>query len=206
VVCDRVVEDFGNSSPGAFPQGWRARDEDDTAYARTSRTFVVEEHGGRNVLHATFRGRTVTIGRPVGDWDIDRYPILEWRWRVVSIPEGADERDPKRNDSAAAVYAIWDVGFPMMVRGLKYAWSSSVPIGTRASKRLGYDHLVVVDSGPSRLGRWQTVRVDVRSDAARAFKKRNLGAPDGIAVFTDADATRSAAEVYYADFKLCRTE
>jgi hypothetical protein len=172
--------------------------------ATSSRAYVVEQEGEGRVVHARFREKPLTIGTPVKDWDLERYPILEWRWRAVTLPTGGDETNSDTNDSAAAVYAVWHLGFPMMVRGIKYSWSTSLPIGVHASKRLGYDQLLIVETGQERLGTWQRVQVNVAEHAARFFKGTEVGAPDIVALFTDADDTQSDSEAYFDEFRLCR--
>jgi hypothetical protein len=203
VLCDRVIDDFSSSAVGEFPAGWRTREEDEMPFATERRIFVVEQEEERRVVHARYSERALTIGRPVQDWDLSDYPYLQWQWKAVTLPERGAETEGDRNDSAAAVYAIWHLGFPMMVRGIKYSWSSTLPIGTHASKRLGYDQLLIVETGRKHVGTWQTVRVNVRDHAA-SFFGANVGAPDLIAVFSDADDTESSAEAYFADFRLCR--
>lgn len=204
IVCDRVLEDFSETPDGAFPAGWRARDEDQMPLATSERLWVVETLEGRKVLHAVSGSEAVTIGRPVAGWDLRSHPILEFEWKAVRLPTGGDETRGSTNDSAASVYVIWDIGFPFMVDGIRYAWSTSVPAGTRATKRLGHDGVVIVESGREHLGEWRRVRVDVLRDHAQIFEEGEPRPPDGIALLTDADATESAAEAYYADFRLCR--
>jgi hypothetical protein len=203
-VCDRVVEDFSSGAEGEFPAGWRTREEEDLPLAKQQKLWVVESAEGRRVLRGRFVEKAVTIARPVPDWDLDQHPILSWEWKAVTLPAGADETRANKNDSAASVYVIWEIGFPFMVDGIRYAWSSTLPVGTRASKRLGHDKIVIVESGPDPAGGWRRVQVDVRSDHAELFSRDRARPPAGIALLTDADATRSEAEAYYADFRLCR--
>ena len=202
-MCDRIVEDFSSSTPGEFPSGWHAQGGDDPAGVLGKSLYVVEEQAGQRVLHAKFLRETVTIARVVPDWSLEERPILQWKWKAVSLPDGGRETDSSLNDTGAAVYAIWKIGFPFYLRGIKYAWSSTLPVGTRSSKRLGYDQMLVVESGPERIGTWQTVRVDVRANYREFFGRDDADSPTGIAVMTDADATSSQAEAYYADFRLC---
>jgi len=206
VVCDRVIEDFSGSAAGEFPVGWRAQGEDDPERVHDKSLYVVEEQAGQRVLHAKFLRETVTIALVVKDWNIAEHPILQWKWKAASLPHGGQETDSSRNDTGAAVYAVWHIGFPFYLRGIKYAWSSTLPVGTRSSKRLGYDQMLVVESGKKRVGSWQTVRVDVRAHYQAFFGRDDKANPTGIAVMTDADATSSQAEAYYADFRLCRVE
>jgi hypothetical protein len=180
--------------------------EEDPAQILERSLYVVEEQSGRRVLHAKFLRETVTLALVVEHWNLDVHPILQWQWKAVSLPVGGKETDSSANDTGAAVYAIWRVGFPFQLRGIKYAWSSTLPVGTHSSKRLGYDQMLVVESGQKHVGSWQTERVNVRAHYRELFGRDDAPSPTGIAVMTDADATSSQAEAYYADFRLCRIE
>lgn len=204
IVCDRVIEDFSATPVGAFPIGWRTRDPDEMPEAKAKGLYVVERKDGRKALHATYRDTAITIGKKIPSWSLEQYPYLEWEWRVEVLPERGNEGDGSRNDSAAGVYVIWDIGFPFHVDGIKYAFSTTLPRGTRLSRRFGHDQLLVIESGAARRGTWRRVRVDVRDHHARFFEREEPRNPDGIALLTDADATSSAAEAYYANFRLCR--
>jgi len=204
VVCDRVLEDFSASKVGAFPTGWRSKEASEMSLATSSGRYVVEQDGARKVLHATYRDQAVTIGKGFDGWDLNQYPVLQFQWKASKLPKGGNEDSMSQNDCGAAVYGFWDIGFPFSVNSIKYSWSSTLKVGTEISKRLGHDFVRVMQSGESGVGQWHTVRVDVRSDYQRLFKTGDLPAPSGIAVLTDADATRSEAEAYYADFRLCR--
>ena len=206
VICDRLVEDFSATPIGEFPVGWRTRAAGEMPFATAKKIYTVEREQGRSVLHGVFTEKPITIGRLVQDWDLEEYPIVEWQWKAIRLPEGGDETRSEVNDAGAAVYAIWDVGFPMMIRGIKYSWSTTLPVGTHASKRLGYDQLLVMESGEANLGQWQTVRVDVLENSKQFFGWDEANAPDGLALYTDAGDTQSTAEAFWADFKLCRIE
>jgi hypothetical protein len=126
--------------------------------------------------------------------------VLSWRWRVLELPRNADERNRKTLDSAASVYAVF--GSRLFPRILKYVWSSSVPAGASfkhpASGRMT---IIVVNSGATAAGRWQSVRRDLVEDYKRAFGSE----PDSliaIGVKTDSDSTRSTARADYDDIQL----
>jgi len=204
VVCDRVLEDFSASKLGAFPTGWRSKEASEMTLATRDGRFVVEQDGARKVLHATYRDQAITIGKAFEGWDLNQYPVLQFQWKASKLPKGGNEDSMSRNDCGASVYGFWDIGFPFSVNSIKYSWSSTLKVGTEISKRLGHDFVRVMQSGESGIGQWHTVRVDVRSDYQRLFKTGDLRGPNGIAILTDADATGSEAEAYYADFRLCR--
>lgn len=204
VVCDRVLENFSSSKVGGFPQGWRTKEASQAALATQDGRFVVEQDGARRVLHVTYRKEAITIGKTFDGWDLKQYPVLQFQWKAVKLPTGGNEDSMSQNDCAAAVYGFWDIGFPFKVNSIKYTWSSTLKVGTEISKRLGHDFVRVMQSGAKGVGQWHTVRVDVRSDYQRLFKTDEPPAPKGIAILTDADATNSEAEAFYADFRLCR--
>ncbi|HEY6728785.1 MAG TPA: DUF3047 domain-containing protein [Polyangiaceae bacterium] len=204
VVCDRVLESFSSSKVGAFPQGWRTKEADQMALATQGGRFVVEQDGARKVLHVIHRDQAITIGKAFDGWDLKQYPVLQFQWKAMKLPTGGNENSMSQNDCSAAVYGFWDIGFPFKVNSIKYTWSSTLKVGTEISKRLGHDFVRVMQSGAAGVGQWHTVQVDVRSDYRRLFKVEDPPGPNGIAILTDADATGSEAEAYYADFRLCR--
>ena len=65
--------------------------------------------------------------------------------------------------------------------------------------------MLVVESGPERLGRWLTFKRDVRADYQRLF-----GEPPGSIIFvgimTDSNATGTQASAYYGDIRFSREE
>lgn len=204
LVCDRLIDDFRGSAVGSFPKGWRTKEADEMPFARSNNLYVVAKQGKRKVLHAVFKDKAITIGKSIKGWNLDDYPVLQWQWKAVKLPKGGNEDSLGSNDCAASVYTFWDIGFPFYVDSLKYSWSSTLPKGTVVKKRLGHDFVRVLESGSSALSQWQTVRVNVKEDHKRLFEKQQARVPSGIAILTDADATESAAEAYYADFRLCR--
>jgi hypothetical protein len=204
LVCDRVIDDFTGSKVGAFPAGWRTKDASEMPLAKSKNLYVVEADGKRRVLHAVFRDEAITIGKSVPGWDLEAYPVLQWQWKAITLPNGGNEDSMSANDCAASVYSLWDIGFPFYVDSLKYTWSSTLKVGTDLKKRLGHDYVRVMQSGVAARARWQTVRANVKDDHSRLFGEKEPRAPSGIAVLTDADATESEAEAYYADFRLCR--
>src|SRR5256885_10027237 len=67
-------------------------------------------------------------------------PILEWRWRVVTLPMGADARNKHTDDQAAQLYVVWP-RFPREFRSriIGYIWDTQ----DRKSTRLNSSHLVI---------------------------------------------------------------
>lgn len=204
VSCDRVLDDFSRGPEGGFPEGWETHPGSGLEAARLEGMYRVVTHEGRRVLHARSGSREVTLGLGVKDWDLEQHPIVEWEWKVVVLPQGADESQGGRQDSAAALTAVWMIGLPFVVRRLTYTFSSTLPAGSRVSSRFGYDQLLVADSGVRQVGEWRRVRVNLLENYRAFFDRQDAEAPTGVALTTDAGDTGSRAEAYFANVRLCR--
>src|SRR5262245_45930875 len=97
------LETFDSYQPHSFPGQWVVRGDEATAKA----VYSVAEEAGNRFLRAFADHQDVQIGisRPIKP---AQFPALQWRWRVKQLPTGADERAEKTNDSAAAVYVVFD--------------------------------------------------------------------------------------------------
>jgi len=194
-----VFDDFARSATGAFPDGWKVREEPGRA------VYTVRAEGDRRYLHAAARNLGVQAALERA-WDLTAYPVLRWKWRPRQFPEGADEQ-AGRNDSAVGVYAVFPHRALVVrtVKALKYIWSEKVPKGTTLEASHGLTKMLVLESGaPPDRDRWVEERVNVAADYARRFNDPTPPKPLGIAVLTDSDDTQSYAEGDYADFEACR--
>ena len=85
------------------------------------------------------------------DYDLSRYPYLSWRWRVMALPPGADERNRDSGDNAAAVMVVLS-GQPWP-RTIRYVWSSTLKRGTTVkSPHKIRNKLIVVRNQEDPLG------------------------------------------------------
>lgn len=193
-----VIDAFADSQIGQFPTGWRARkDSGKVAYS-------VQEEGGLRFLRGISSGLGIQAGREY-EWDLTKYPILAWSWRPRLFPQGADERESSKNDSALAVYVTVPHSRISGPKAVKYIWSERVPIGTRLSSNMGLTQVLVLRTGPpSDPAQWVEERANALDDYTRLFGEPPAVKPAGIAVLTDADDTRSRAEGDYARFRVCR--
>jgi hypothetical protein len=149
-------------------------------------------------------GLGIQAGREY-EWDLTKYPVLAWSWRPRLFPQGADERDSSKNDSALAVYMTVPYSRVSGPKAVKYIWSERVPVGTRLSSNMGLTQVLVLRSGPSGArDQWVEERANALEDYTRLFGEPPAAKPAGIAVLTDADDTRSRAEGDYANFRVCR--
>ncbi|MCY4352814.1 MAG: DUF3047 domain-containing protein [Gemmatimonadetes bacterium] len=168
---------------------YRILEEDNNHYlnAKTKGSAV---NFGREAK-VTFRGREINIS-------LRSFRNLRWRWRVHQLPEGSDETDGDKNDSAAAVRLVigaskWN---PRAAKSLKYIWSETLPKGTVISS--SRQHMIVLRSGTDDLGKWVWEEVDAYQDYRRLFG----GDPrpvDVLALLTDSNNTGTVVAADYDD-------
>jgi hypothetical protein len=189
------LETFDEYQPASFPGQWKIRGDEADARA----VYQIAEEGGNHFLHARAEKQDVQIGL-AHVFQPKEFPLLRWRWRVDQLPSGGNERVAKTNDSAAAVYVIFDNR--VMPRAIKYVWSATLPVGTHVDSPVYWRaKVVVLQSGSSGLGEWRQEVVNFYQDYKALFGVEP-GEVQGIAVLTDADATASVAEADYDDFAL----
>lgn len=189
------LETFEEYSPQAFPKEWKVRGSEDEARL----VYRVTEENGNHFLHARAEKQSVQIGLS-RTFPPRNFSVLQWRWRVKTLPTGADERTLKTNDSAAGVYVVFDS--TIVPRVIKYVWSASLPVGTRIDSPVYWRaKVVVLESGPNRVGEWRNEVVNFYEDYKKLFGFEPSEV-EGVALLTDSDTTATVAEADYDDFML----
>ncbi len=198
--------------------GWRhvplSRLKRDTAYS------VVSEDG-QTVLQATAQG-SASAWVHLARLDITATPLLEWRWRVPALIDGAANEDPKREDSPARVIIGFDgdksklpeaeqrrmaraktlSGRDMPYAMLMYIWDNKNPVGTVVpSAHTTRVKMIVAESGSAGVGAWRSYRRDLAQDFERAFGEKPNGVI-GFALMTDTDNTGQRALGFYGALRL----
>ncbi|PYO19616.1 MAG: hypothetical protein DMD85_18065 [Candidatus Rokuibacteriota bacterium] len=139
--------------------------------------------------------------------ELREFPYLSWTWKVTRLPAGGDVREAARDDQAAQLYVI----FPRWPSPrtasdvIGYVWDSRAPAGTRIKHpRADNVRVVVVESGPARLGEWRTYERNVAADYTALFGRQppRVGK---LAVMVDSNDTRGEAEALFGDLIFART-
>jgi len=190
-----VVEDWTQQAIGAtgIPAGWTAYP---TIGGRARYDFTVVEDSGHRALHLKARDEHSTIARELAV-DLKVTPILEWSWRVVSFPAGADIRRKDASDLTAHLFAVWP-RTPAWLRSrlLGYAWDEHLPAqSVERSQKVGTVTFVVVRSGLADLNRWVTERRDVYADYVKIYGEPPDN-PRVMAISIDTNDTHSTAEAF----------
>lgn len=204
LVCDRVLEDFSKPDEFQLPSGWISHSKSDLKRARKNKIYQLSQDESGNFLKANAVGDGVILHKDISEWNLKKYPVLRWKWRVHQLPLGAHEGQSSINDAGAAVYVIWKSSFVMRVKSIKMTWSSTLKPGTHIVKRLGYDHVHVLQSGPELKDQWVTEVVNLQELAKRYYPDEK-DPPIALALMSDGDNTKSPSSADYAGFEMCRS-
>ena len=115
-----------------IPGDWKAQNWGQAAY-----DFEILADNGQPVLHLKSKGNSSTISRDLrGQFNLRETPVLGWRWKVITLPTGANACQKSTDDEAAQVYVAW-LRFPETVRSLiiGYIWDSTARVGTICKAR-----------------------------------------------------------------------
>jgi Protein of unknown function (DUF3047) len=190
-----VIEDWSAAPIGSkgIPPGWHKQDWGSPRY-----DFTVVEQDGQRAIHLMSAGDSSNVNKDIrGKVHLAETPILEWTWKVVALPKGADARSSATDDQAAQLYVVWP-RFPQAVhsRVIGYIWDSTAPAGSIfKSQKTSTVTYVVVRSGPADLGTWITERRDVREDFKRIYGEE-LEDPGAVSFGIDSDDVKGTAESF----------
>jgi hypothetical protein len=190
-----VVEDWRSYPLGTrgIPGDWKGQ-----TWGRPAYDLEIVADDGQPVLRLKSKGDNSTISRDLRvSVNLDETPILEWSWKVVTLPAGGNACQKSTDDQAAQVYVAW-LRSPESVRSriIGYIWDSTAPVGTICkSQKTTTVTYVVLRSGSRELGKWITERRNVVEDFRRIYGE----APDNPTVLSlsiDSDDTRSSADSF----------
>ncbi len=204
---------FSSDRPGDAPRGWDAFVV--SPFASPTEYRLVEGNPGV-VLEARADGSASGLYRRIRI-DPARYPVVEWRWRVLQPLTHADPRVPAKDNSPARLVISFHgdegrldiqerftarlykalTGSRLPYAMLMYVWSSDAPVETLApSGYTGKIQMIVVDG--SRDGDWHAFRRNVLEDYRRAFGEDPWDIV-AVGVMTDSDNSRETARTQYGD-------
>jgi len=147
------------------------------------------------------------------------YPIMEWRWKVAGILEGADISKREKNDAPARIYVAfaYDMGKIgllermkyriakgvysqfLPLRALSYTWANKTQKGSIVPMPYtGWFKQIVVENGASPVNAWITEERDVYADYRKAFGE-DPAEITGVAIMTNTDNMGGQAAAWYGD-------
>ncbi|MCG3778372.1 MAG: hypothetical protein JW388_1092 [Nitrospira sp.] len=146
------------------------------------------------------------------------YPIIRWRWRVENVLAGSDVGRKDGDDYPARLYVTfaydpektsfskkltYKAGRALFgeipIGALNYIWDRKASIGTIVENAYtSFAQMIVVESGPQKIGVWVEEERNIYEDYKRAFSEEPPMI-NGVAIMTDTDNTKERATAYYGD-------
>jgi len=205
-----IIDDFQNDEVGHLPKGWYNRNGKrqpinyEEGPKKAAYKYTIKKNGPNKFLR--YAGQSARhMNFPLANKDgvnIDKTPILSWKWRVFQVPKGANEDNSDLNDTAASIYVVFDVNWLKIPEVIRYTWSTTLPVGTELSKNMGKQKIIVVASGTEKAGRWLTFERNIVEDYKRLFGSEPPEKPLAILILSDADSTGDNSVADYDDIIL----
>jgi hypothetical protein len=214
---DSVVDRFSAATePGSsIPKGWK-----ELKFSKIPKTseYTVEGKDGEYWVKAVSRASASGILKEVRI-DPSVYPVLAWKWKVDGLLQKSDPYRKSGDDYPARIYvafeyapskaSLWErgkYGAIKLIYGqyppkgvLNYVWDTRTPKGaTLDNPYTDRAKMIVVESGPEKVGQWVSAERNVYEDYRKLFG----GEPPRIAfiaVMTDTDNTGESASAAYDD-------
>ena len=200
-AADVVIDDWQSQKLGAhgIPDGWLGGQ----TWGLPQHDMTIEENEGHRVLHMKSKIESSAVRRDIrGRVNLKETPILEWSWKVITLPKNGDCRKKATDDQAAQLYIVWP-RFPEAVRSqiIGYIWDSTAPAGSIVkSEKTSTVTYVVMRSGAADLGKWITERRNVVEDYQKIYGAQPDN-PGFISIAIDSDDTVSSAESVFGTIR-----
>ena len=211
------VGKFSSDQPGAgLPGGWKPL----TFKKIPKQTeYVLVKDGEQVVVKAVSEASASGLTKEVAI-NPQAYPIVRWRWKVESLLQHSDVSRKDGDDYPARLYITFaydpdHVSFGRKLKykagralfgdipigALNYIWETKTPVGTIVENAYtDFAQMIVVESGPSKVGMWVEEERNIYEDYKKAFG----GEPpliNGVAIMSDTDNTKERAVAFYGDIE-----
>ncbi len=215
------VGKFSSDQPGTgFPGGWKPL----TFKKIPKQTeYALVKDGEQVVVRATSDASASGLTKEVAINPKD-YPIVRWRWKVENLLQHSDVSRKDGDDYPARLYITFaydpdQVSFGRKLKykagralfgdipigALNYIWETKTPVGTIVENAYtGFAQMIVVESGPSKVGMWVEEERNIYEDYNKAFGEEPP-LINGVAIMSDTDNTKERAVAFYGDIEFRKT-
>jgi hypothetical protein len=209
------IAPFSAGQAGSSPAGWEVMRINPS---KKLTQYRLVPDSGTVVLHASSDKSASGLGQYLSV-DLEKTPVVEWRWKVSGLIEDANPAAARAEDSPARLVFAFEGDYsklPVKERAtaavakklsgnelpyatLMYIWANELPADTIVNNpHTGRVRMIVVASGAAGVGKWQSYSRNLREDYKRAFGEypaRMLS----YGVLTDTDNTGERVEAWYGD-------
>lgn len=206
---------FSAASPGkVLPEGWTP-----LTFKKIPKhtSYELVKEGDRVVVKAVSQASASGLTKAV-TIDPKEYPIVRWRWKIDNLLQRSDVSTKGGDDYPARLYITFEydpdkVSFGRKLKykagqalfgeipigALNYIWETRTPVGTMVDNAYtDFAKMIVVESGPQKLGMWIEESRNIYDDYKKAFGEEPP-LINGVAIMSDTDNTKEQAIAYYGD-------
>ena len=179
--------------------------------------YVLVKDGDQVVVRATSEASASGLTKEVSINPKD-YPVVRWRWKVENLLQRSDVSRKDGDDYPARLYITFAydpdrVSFGKKLKykagralfgdipigALNYIWETKTPVGTMIENAYtDFAQMIVVESGPSKVGMWVEEERNIYDDYMKAFGEEPP-LINGVAIMSDTDNTNERAVAFYGD-------
>jgi hypothetical protein len=166
-------EDFASvykAEEDVLPVGWQLRKKPLTKPA----VFSVKKYSGTDdaFLHMEADKASASLITKVDGVDLKKTPLLRWRWRAATLPEGADGRVKAKDDQAIGIYV--GAGSALSNKSVSYRWDTETPRGAEGNCAYNLGRIKIIwytlrSKNDARDDRWFIEERNVAEDFKKAW-------------------------------------
>lgn len=209
------VAKFSASPAGpGLPEGWKA-----LTFKKVPRltTYELVKDGESVVVKAMSDASASGLTKEV-KIDPKEFPVVRWRWKVDNLLKNSDATRKDGDDYPARLYITFEydpdkVSFGKKLKfkagraifgdipigALNYIWETKTPVGSIIDNAYtDFAKMVVVESGPQKVGQWVEESRNIYEDYKQAFGEEPPMI-NGVAIMSDTDNTKECVTAYYGD-------
>lgn len=187
-----IIESFSRGvDEKGIPLGWELKEKEGSPIIK------LEKEDDIYALHLISEQGSFGLTKKI-NIDIKEYPYINFRWKVVELPQNGDFRKKETDDQAAQIYIAFGT-FKLTAKIVGYLWENKVPkLTTGVSPAWSKTRLIVLESGPEKIGKWVFEKRNIYDDYKELFEKEPSGAKL-ISLYINSQHTKSRAESYFGE-------
>jgi hypothetical protein len=187
-----IIESFSKGvDEKGIPLDWELKEKEGTAIIK------LEKEDDIYALHLISEQSSFGVAKNV-NIDIKEYPYINFRWKVIELPRNGDFRKKETDDQAAQIYVAFGT-FKLTAKIVGYLWENKAPkLTTGVSPAWSKTRLIVLESGPEKIGKWVCEKRNIYNDYKELFEKEPPEAKL-ISLYINSQHTKSRAESYFGE-------
>jgi hypothetical protein len=187
-----IIESFSKGADEkGVPLDWELKEKEGTPIIK------LEKEDDIYALHLISEQSSFGVAKNV-NIDIKEYPYINFRWKVIELPRNGDFRKKETDDQAAQIYVAFGT-FKLTAKIVGYLWENKAPkLTTGVSPAWSKTRLIVLESGPEKIGKWVCEKRNIYNDYKELFEKEP---PEArlISLYINSQHTKSRAESYFGE-------